>query len=130
MSDDNWFSSAASSPYLPIVAGLFRGGVALAAGGGWMYAKTVSGDQATMAATVALGAGMMMWSALQKVRALRKARRAEVAAALASARVGVPVTVIETPKGQDNIAARVPPTEAVLAPSVPVDAVPIPASRP
>jgi len=118
--DDNWFSSAARSPYLPIVAGVFRGVVSLSSAFGFTWALTVNGSQIQMAATAAVGVAMVLWSAYQKITSVRAARRAEVAAAVASARIGVPVTVIETPQGKPNIADRIPAAEIMTAPPVPI----------
>lgn len=120
MSDASWFSDAAKSPYLPIVTGIVRGLVAIASGFGFTWALTVSGSQIQMAATAAIALAMLLWSAYQKVAAVRAARRAEVAAAVNSIRIGVPVTVIETPQGQPNVAERIPPAEIIVAPTVPI----------
>ena len=119
MSDLSWFSDAAKSPYLPIVAGLVRGIVAIASGFGFTWALAVNGSQIQMAATAALGLGMLLWSVYQKIDAIRTARHAAVAAAVASAKIGIPVTIIETPPGQSNIAAIIDPKEVALAPEVP-----------
>jgi hypothetical protein len=58
MSDNNWLTGAAASPYLPIVAGLIRGVVGIAAGGGFVWAQTVSADQITMVSTAAIAVGI------------------------------------------------------------------------
>jgi hypothetical protein len=135
MSDSNFFTSAASSPYLPIVASLVRGIVGLASSFGFTWALTVTGDQVTMIATAVLAAGMLGWGAWQKIAALRDSRRAEVAAAKASANAtmqagsATPVTVTITPAGIPNEAVRVPPAELVAAPSVPLGVAPSPAPR-
>jgi len=127
MSETNWLTGAAESPYLPIIAGIVRGIVGIASGFGFTWALTVSGDQITMAATAAVALGMLLWSGWQKIAAIRAARRTAVAAAVASAEKGVPVIVTETPPGQQNIATRVSATEAANAPAVPSSAVPQPA---
>jgi len=129
MSDTNWLTGAAQSPYLPIVAGLVRGVVGIASGFGFTWALTVSGDQITMAATAVVAVAMLLWSGWQKIAAIRASRSAEVAAAVASAEKGVPVVVTVTPEGQDNIATRVSATEAAAAPSVPISVPPQPAPR-
>ncbi len=119
MSDVNWFSDAAKSPYLPIVAGVIRGAVAIASGVGFTFALTVTDSQRQMAATAALALGMLGWSAWQKVAAVRAARKAVVAAAVASVKIGIPVTVTVTPPGQPNIATIIDPMEIATAPTVP-----------
>ncbi len=120
MSDDsdNWLVSAAKSPYLPVLGGLIRGVISIGDGLGFGWGLLVSGDQVTMAATAIIALAMLGWSVWQKFAAIRKARRAEVAAAVASARIGVPVTVIETPKGKVNIVAPIAPAEVAAAPTV------------
>ncbi len=119
MSDANWFIDATKSPYLPIVAGVFRAVVSIASGFGFTWALTVNGSQVQMAATAAVGVAMVLWSAYQKVAAIRAARHALVAAAVSSAKIGIPVTLIETPPGQSNVAAIIDPKEIALAPEVP-----------
>jgi len=135
MSDSgNYLTSAASSPYLPIVMGLVRGVLGLASSFGFTWALTVTGDQVTMAATAAVAVGMLGWSAYQKIAAIAEKRRAEVAAARASAQMTmeaghpVPVTVTETAVGKPNIATAIPVAEIAKAPTVPAGTPPAPAS--
>ncbi len=118
--EGNWLTGAAASPYLPIVLGLVRGVVGIASGIGFAWATAVSGDMATMIATALTALGMLGWSAWQKIEATREARGREVAAAVASAEQGVPVTVTVTPPGEANIATRISATEASAAPIVPL----------
>lgn len=126
--DDNWIATSAKSPYLPIVAGLFRGVVGIASSFGFTWALTVTGDQATMAATAVVALAMLGWSAWQKIASIRAARRAEVGAAKASAAIGKPVTVVETPVGQSNVAVLISREEMATAPAIPpVGVVPSPA---
>lgn len=133
---DNWLGNAASSPYLPIVAGLVRGVVGIAAGLGAGWAQFVTGDQITTAAMAAVALGMLVWSVWQKIAAVREKRAAEVAAAVASAKLTyenarpMPVTVTVTPAGEPNIATRINATEMAAAPAVPMDVAPAPAPRP
>jgi hypothetical protein len=120
-------------PYLPIMGAVVRGLLQIASGLGFTWALTVSGDQIQMAVTAAAMLATLVWSAWQKIAAIKAARLAEVAAAKASAEATMkagtpmPVTVTVTAKGLDNIATRVPATEAAAAPSVPVDVRPQPA---
>lgn len=130
MSDSGFFTSAASSPFLPIVAAMIRGLVGIASGAGFTWAATVSGDQATMIATAVVAGAMLAWSGWQKIAAVRASRRSQVAAAVASFEQGAPVTVTETPVGQPNVATRVSAAEAAAAPSVPAGVKPSPAPRP
>ncbi len=134
MSDSgNFLTSAASSPYLPIAAGIVRGVVGMLSAGGYVWALTVTADQITMWATGIVAAGMLGWSAWQKIEAVRDKRRAEVAAARASAQMTheagrpMPVTVTETAAGKPNIATAVSVAEIAKAPTVPAGTPPAPA---
>lgn len=105
-------------------AGLARTLIAALAGAGMLGGvwASVSAEQIANLLTAVLtvgGAGawaaVAVWSMWQK----RQARRGEVASAVASAEIGRPVIVTETPVGVPNIATRVSATEAAAAPSVP-----------
>lgn len=89
---------SAWSAYVPILAGVVRALLAAAGAAGVMWAKTVTGDQVEMAVGAAVIVASVIWSAVQKIRALRAARRLAVAAgmqsAVASADAGQPVVVI------------------------------------
>lgn len=91
------------------------------------YGLTVSGEmQDKLAGAVMVLAGLAA-TAANDWWAKRKKREAEVAAAVASAELGTPVTVTVTPAGQQNIATKVPATEVGAAPPVPLDVRPQPA---
>ena len=115
-------------PYLPIVGAVFRGLIQIAAGFGFTWALTVTADQVTMAV---LGAAMLvtlLWSAWQKIAAVKAARLAEVAAAKASAKATLaagkttPVTVTVTPGDAPNKAVPVSRVELAATPNAPVPA--------
>lgn len=131
--DTNWMAAAIKSPLYPIVAGQLRGIVGIASGAGFAWALGVTGEQITMAAAVLVALGMLVWSGCQKVAAWRAGRKAEVAAGVASAQKTVefgkymPVTVVETPIGQQNEAVQIPMSEQRGAPTVPANVKPSPA---
>ena len=121
-------------PYLPILAAVVRGLIQLAAGAGFTWALTVTADQITMAVSAAAMLATLLWSAWQKISAVRAARRAEVAAAKASADAtmkagtAMPVTVKVTAGNLPNAAIRISTTEIAKAPlPPPVDVRPSPA---
>ena len=122
-------------PYLPIFAAVVRGVVQIASGFGFTWALTVTGDQVTMAVSAAFMLATLAWSTWQKIAAIRDKRRAEVAAASASANatlvrgVATPVTVTVTPAGQSNKAVRISDAEIARAPVVPVNVTPQPAPK-
>jgi hypothetical protein len=122
-------------PYLPIVGAVVRGLVQIASGFGFTWALTVTGDQVTMAVSAGFMLATLLWSAWQKIVAIRNARRAEVAAAKASAAatmtagVATPVTLTVTAEGMPNKAVRVSPEEIAAAPSAPANVEPSPAPK-
>lgn len=118
MSDDLTISDTIK-PYLPIIGAVIRGLVQIASGFGFTWALAVTGDQITMATTAAAMLATLLWSAWQKVAAIRDSRRAEVAAAKASAALGQPVTVTVTSPDRPNIATPVPVPELMTAPTAP-----------
>ena len=115
-------------PYLPLLAAIIRGGIQLAAGGGFVWAMTVSADQVTMITTITAAIISLGWSIWEKEAAKRAAQRAEVAAGKASADATLAtgkrtvLTVIETPGDLPNKAVPVPLAEIAAAPAVPVPA--------
>lgn len=127
MSDGLSIAEAAKSSYLPIVAAVIRGLLQIGSMFGFTWALTVTADQTTMAATAAVMLATLLWSAWQKIAAIRTARNAAVAAAVASVAMGRPVVVTVTPPGQDNVATLVSSTEAASAPVVPKGIPPRPA---
>jgi hypothetical protein len=84
--------------YGPILAGVIRALLAAAGAAGFMWAQTVTGDQveAVVGALVIVAAAV--WSAWQKIKQIRDARRLATAAAVQSAHAtqaaGEPVAVI------------------------------------
>lgn len=120
MNDGLSIAEAAKSSYLPIVAGLFRGILGIASAFGFTWALAVTADQVTMAATAAVMLATLIWSAWQKIAAIREARAAAVAAAKASAISGQPVLVAVTPPGEPNVAIPISGPELRAAPSAPV----------
>jgi hypothetical protein len=129
MSDDLTIADSIK-PYLPIITGVLRGLLQIASGFGFTWALAVTGDQITMAVSAAAMLVTLLWSAWQKITAIRDARIKEVAAAKASAQATMaagkptPVTVTVTPEGQPNVAVPVPPVEMAQAPNAPLIAVP------
>lgn len=97
MPDDNQIPSAWSA-YLPILAGVFRAVLAALGAAGFTWASAVTGSQIEMAAGAAMMLGAAVWSAYQKISALRAARRQAVSSAVASAdatmQAGQPVAVV------------------------------------
>lgn len=89
---------SAWAAYGPILAGVIRAILAAAGAAGFMWAQTVTGDQIEMAVGALLVVGSAVWSAWQKIAAIRAARRLAVAAAVqsahATAQAGEPVAVI------------------------------------
>lgn len=89
---------SAWSAYAPILAGVLRAILAAAGAAGFMWAQTVTGDQIEMAVGAAMILGSAVWSAWQKIQAIRASRRMVVSAAVQSAhatqRAGEPVAVI------------------------------------
>lgn len=143
MSDSNPFTNAADSPYLPMTpdplvaaqwASILRsllkvgGGLVIAFGLSmppWLSAITDSQITVFVSAAMMLtGLGMAVWGMVKSWWDTRKARAREVAAAVASAEIGVPVTVTVTPAGQPNEAVRISTTEQRAAPSVPMGTIP------
>lgn len=114
-------------PYLPIIGAVIRGLVQIASGFGFTWALAVSGDQITMATTAAAMLATLLWSAWQKVQAVKTARLETVAAAKASAALGQPVIVTVTPPGQPNVVTKISATEIAQTPSAPLDVPPKPA---
>jgi len=108
MSDINQVPSAWSA-YLPILAGLFRAILAALGAAGFTWASAVTGSQIEMAAGVVMMLGAAVWSAWQKISAVRAARRSAAASAIASAeatmRAGQPVPVIIAPSPLGTTAA-------------------------
>lgn len=110
---------SAWSAYLPILAGVFRALLAALGAAGFTWAQTVSGSQIEMAAGAALMLSAAVWSAWQKIQAIRASQRESVASAVASAQAtqsaGVPVAVVvgPGPATETAIAAVQPPPAKV-----------------
>jgi hypothetical protein len=102
-----------------IIGGIVRSGVI--AFGAWAAAGgvTLTGTQLDQLSGVILMLAGVGWSIVQKWLAKRAARTGAVAAAVASVLHNTPVTVTETPKGQNNIATHISMEEQRAAPSVP-----------
>lgn len=140
MSDNPLPRLAAPDPLVAAQwAGLARTLIAALAGAGLLGAAwtAVSLEQLTNYATLLLmlvSAAGGAWSAYrswrQKAEAAAAARRGEVSAAKASAQIGVPVTVTETPPGHENRAVLITPAEQAAAPSAPVNVMPSPPPPP
>lgn len=100
MSDINQIPSAWSA-YLPILTGLLRAILAALGAAGFTWAQAVTGSEIEMATGAAMMFGAAVWSAWQKISALRAARRQAVSSAVASAdatmQAGQPVAVIVGP---------------------------------
>lgn len=80
-------ASDPSPSAVALVTAFIRQILPLAAGAGFMWAKTVTADQTTMIATALVAVGSLGWSLWQKIVA---ARREDVIANESAAR-GVPV---------------------------------------
>jgi len=89
---------SAWSAYLPILAGVLRAFLAALGAAGFTWANAVTGSQIEMAAGAAMMLGAAVWSAWQKIQAVRKSQRESVASAVASAeatqKAGAPVAVV------------------------------------
>lgn len=106
MSDDPGLLPAApNATYLSIVAAVIRGLLQIASGLGFGWALAVTGDQVTMVATALVMLGTLLWSAYQKIQAVKRTRDAAALSAHlsadASARAGepVPIAVVATKQG-------------------------------
>lgn len=86
--------------YVSIVAAVIRGVLQIASGLGFAWGAFVSGDQVMMIATAAVMVGTLLWSAYQKIQAMRQKERAAIASAVTSAEAtvsaGQPVAIAIT----------------------------------
>lgn len=99
MSSDNLnlLPEAPNQAYVAIAAAVVRGLLQIASGVGLGWGAFVSGDQITMIAWGIVMLATLLWSAWQKIRAVRKRELAAVESAVRSAqatqKAGEPVAI-------------------------------------